>query len=341
MRLRIGIIAMLLMTVNVAMAQDVIVKKDGTILNVYNLEEGSTSFFYTLEPSADAAPQRISKADVFSTKKQNGTATKPAAPDTTAFQATTASKPVLPTHDPVKAKATTDMQTTKKGVKFFSAQTPDGHTLNYTILSDADKMLAVTSGEYNEEEYVIPEYVEYNGEKYTVIDIGEKAFYKVGSIEKLQLPSTLKRIDKYGFYGLDHLQNIVLPEGLEVIDESGLGHCKKLENVVFPSTLKVIGFAAFGLCQRLKKIILPEGLEEIGMSAFWRAGEETNLQEIYLPSSIKTLGENAFIYCSCNTSFAGYCQTYFSNMPDFITEGNCKSFGIDEEAVRAYNQKKK
>ena len=53
-------------------AQDILVKKDGTILKVYNLEESSNSYFYTLEPSSDAALTKISKEDVFSVKRSDG-----------------------------------------------------------------------------------------------------------------------------------------------------------------------------------------------------------------------------------------------------------------------------
>ena len=58
-----------LLTLSYANAQDIIVKKDGTILNVYNLEESDNFYFYTMEPSEDAAIQKINKNHVFSAKK--------------------------------------------------------------------------------------------------------------------------------------------------------------------------------------------------------------------------------------------------------------------------------
>ena len=42
-----------------------------------------------------------------------------------------------------------------------------------------------------------------------------------------------------------------------------------------------------------------------------------------------------------NRSIRGFCQAYFSNMPDFITEENCKDFGIDEVAVKEFHKNKK
>ncbi len=288
MRLRIGIIAMLLIAVNVAMAQDILVKKDGSILNVYNLEESNSSYFYTLEPSHESTVQKIGKDDVFSIKKHNDETLQPAA----GTEATTPKR--QPTHEPVTAQISSEIQTNKKGGRWFSARTPDGHELNYLILSDTDHTLAVAGGEYQESEYVIPEYVQVGNVKYVVIEISAGAFDTEKTIKSIQFPTTLKIIRKVAFFD-----------------------CRNLEN-----------------------ILLPEGLEEIDYNAFCFAGSKSGITEIYLPSSIKKL-ESAFWRCGRNTSFNGWCQEYFSNMPDFITEGNCKSYGIDEEAVKAYNQKKR
>ena len=57
---------LLLLVASVAMAQDVIVLKDGSILNVYNLEESETSYFYTMSPAEGATTLKINKSDVFS-----------------------------------------------------------------------------------------------------------------------------------------------------------------------------------------------------------------------------------------------------------------------------------
>lgn len=272
-----------------AIAQDILVKKDGSILNVYNLEESSNSYFYTLEPSSDATVQKIGKDDVFSIKKQNGETLQPSKSDQIV-----AKKRQIPTHDPVTAQISSEIQTNKKGGRWFSARTPDGHELNYLILSDNDHTLAVTRGKYRETDYVIPEYVQVGDVKYVVTEIDRKAFDSEKTIKSIQ----------------------------------------------FPTTLKKIGEIAFFFCVNLEKILLPEGIEEIGNRAFTCAGVRSGVSEIYVPSSIKKMGD-AFWDCSKDTSFNGWCQAYFSNLPDFITEGNCKSYGIDEEAVRAYNLKRK
>lgn len=289
MRLKIVLFVYLILAVHTIMAQDILVKKDGSILNVYNLEESSNSYFYTLEPSSEATVQKIGKADIFSVKKQNGETLKPG----NDVQAV-AKKRQVPTHDPVTAQISSEIQTNKKGGRWFSACTPDGHELNYLILSDVDYTLSVTKGKYRETDYVIPEYVQVGDVKYVVTEIGNDAFFSEKAIKSIQFPITLKRIGNTAFYRC----------GLE-------------------------------------SIVLPEGLEELGWAAFNRCGEYVSLSEIYLPSSVKKIGEGCFKACGRDTSYRYFCQAYFSNLPDFITEGNCKSYGIDEEAVRAFQARKK
>ena len=274
---------------NVIMGQDIIVKKDGSIIQVYNLEESNNSYYYSLEQSSDAAILKIHKSEVFSVKK-NGVNSK-----TYFLGDETLEKKETPSRKAVTAQMTSNIYSHKEG-KRFTAQTPDGHTLTYQIVSEAERTLSIVKGKYHEIEYVVPEYVQVHDVTYSVTELGEEAFYMETTIRTIQLPSTLKKIGR-----------------------------KSMAN-----------------CESLTKIILPEGLEEIGDDAFWAAGvSKESLSEIYIPSTVRKIGSNSFRFCSRDTSYRGFCQGYFSNMPDFITEGNCKRFGIDEEAVKAFRERKK
>ena len=165
-------------------AQDILVKKDGTILKVYNLEESSNSYFYTLEPSSDAALTKISKEDVFSVKRSDGSEL-PQTPQ----KATTTDK-AKPTREAVTAIKTMNIGGKGRG---FKATTPDGHELNYRIISDEDHTVAVVKGKYKEKEYVIPEYVKDGNTIYTVTEIGEDCFSNRSNVCNVQFPNTLKK----------------------------------------------------------------------------------------------------------------------------------------------------
>ena len=274
-----------LLTLSYANAQDIIVKKDGTILNVYNLEESDNFYFYTMEPLEDAAIQKINKNHVFSAKKNR---------EQEVTINNQSHQPKHPTHEPVTAQISSEIIQDKKGGQYFTARTPDGHELNYNIISSDAHTLTIVKGKYRENKYIIPEYVQVDNEVYTVVGIGDRAFSRESTIREIQFPTTLKRI----------------------------------------------GHQAFTYCP-LESIVLPEGLEELADEAFYCAGLNAHgktlpLKEVYLPSSTQKIGFTCFLKCGSNVSFRGFCQAYFSNMPDFITEGNCKTYGIDEEAVRAF-----
>ena len=108
----------------------------------------------------------------------------------------------------------------------------------------------------------------------------------------------------------------------------------KMNDVQLPYTLKKICQQAF-YGKPLKRIILPDGLEDIDDRAFY-FGRRT--EEIYIPVSVKSIGYSSFLACGKSISWSGYYKGYITCLPPFITEGNCTTYGIDEEAVRAYEK---
>jgi hypothetical protein len=79
------------------------------------------------------------------------------------------------------------------------------------------------------------------------------------------------------------------------------GDYSELENVDIPATIsvdkvkykvKAIGDNAFSSCWNLKTLTLAEGIESIGNSSFWNIG----VSELSLPSTLKSIGDDAFAY---------------------------------------------
>ncbi len=80
-------------------------------------------------------------------------------------------------------------------------------------------------------------------------------------------------------------------------DEAFMG--SSICSVVFPNNITSIGNCAFAGCDDLGRIILPEGVVNIGSSAFAGLSGDQSHHEyahsyVYFPSTIKTVGENAF-----------------------------------------------
>ena len=85
----------------------------------------------------------------------------------------------------------------------------------------------------------------------------------------------------------------VLPEGLRHISVACFTSCENLTEVNIPSTVKTIDDGAFLSCTALRAIRLPEGLEEIADLAF----QDTALEKIAVPASVRRIGEEAFFEC--------------------------------------------
>ena len=126
----------------ILLGQDIIVKKNGTILNVYNLEESSSSYYYSLKPNSEIL--KINKVDVFSIKKHSST------PDTSNNSHATSN--MISQISEAATGIKTSICYDKSGRKIITAKSPDGHELNYVVLSEATKTLMVVKGKYREKD---------------------------------------------------------------------------------------------------------------------------------------------------------------------------------------------
>ena len=151
--------------------------------------------------------------------------------------------------------------------------------------------------------YIVPE---------GVIEIGDGAF--LGSkLEKVVLPSSIKKIGKEAYHCCKKLKDIVLPSSLLSIGESAFSYCCSLEEISLPPKMEELGDNAYLACSSLKEFRIPHGIKEIpddclagckalsdvfipntvtkiGAYAFFEAG----IKNIDLPSSIVLIGDSAF-----------------------------------------------
>ena len=81
---------------------------------------------------------------------------------------------------------------------------------------------------------------------------------------------------------------------LESIPDSCFSYCEKLEKAYFSNCIKLtsIGGYAFHYCESLNEIQLPTSLKSIGDYAF----EETSLYSVTIPKSVNSFGERLFSY---------------------------------------------
>lgn len=108
-------------------------------------------------------------------------------------------------------------------------------------------------------------------------------------------------------------KNLTISEGIKEIGISAFQGCSKIERVVLPTTLSKIGESAFMGCSNLADIKPTLGkdslkITEIGASAFYNC---TSLEKITLPSTLESIGLNAFAGCSKLTEIESFIGTPF------------------------------
>ena len=181
-------------------------------------------------------------------------------------------------------------------------------SIYYKIL-DAEKQTVEVSfrGDYPssyendyEGEVVIPSMVTYEGISYSVIGVGDHAFYSCKNLTVISLPDEIERIGNFSFFGCSKIQNIQIPDNLKSIGIGAFGNCSKITSFVLPTNLKEIDRLAFYNCLGITSLILPKNLELIGDCIFWGC---YNLKIVYNYSKIFINGNVCSDECvECSTT---------------------------------------
>lgn len=141
-----------------------------------------------------------------------------------------------------------------------------------------------------EENIVIPEYFEYDGEKYPVTTIAEEAFYYNTAVKHITIPETVTTIGKEAFCKCEALESVDIPGSAVTLGTGVFYDCTSLETVTIGEGIVNIPDEFFTNCYAMKEIKLPETLTAIGAEAFWAC---ENLTELELPKSLVSIGERS------------------------------------------------
>ncbi len=195
----------------------------------------------------------------------------------------------------------------------IDADNPYLEKVDDVIFTEDGKKLLLYPTTNTRTSYTVPEGVE---------EIEHAAFTRtsqkhVDFLEKVVLPSTIKKIDDYAFAFNEKLNDINFPEGFTHIGNSAFRDTKSLRNISLPSTLTYIGaygfnysglasinvpgsvktilICTFSHCKEMESVVLNPGTETISESAFMDSPKMTSMT---LPEGLKSIGSFAIAGCT-------------------------------------------
>lgn len=135
----------------------------------------------------------------------------------------------------------------------------------------------------------VPAYI--NGYKVVGFDVFDFDCVN-GSVRHIILPGT---IQQFNFWEFNRIDTVRIEPGCKCIPDGAFAHMRNLKLVDLPDTVKAIGNEAFAYCEALQYVRIPDDCLHIGDSAFAYSG----LKHLFIPKSVKELGENPF--CGCDS----------------------------------------
>lgn len=174
----------------------------------------------------------------------------------------------------------------------------------------------------------------------TIDTIGSYAFNNCSGLTKVTIESGVKTLADHAFDKCTSLAQITVPGSIETIGDYAFNNCSRLTEVTVESGVRNIGDFAFYGAASLSKVTLNEGLETIGQSAF-ASSYFRGIQPFYMPSTLTTVGKDAFYYFGCNdiniSSLEAWCNIDFENSasnPGSCTANGGASMYLNDEKIK-------
>ena len=145
----------------------------------------------------------------------------------------------------------------------------------------------------------------------SVTCIGENAFAGCASLPSITIPNSVTVIGDGAFNGCLGLNSVTIPNSVTNIGNNAFYGCSSLASVTIPNSVTSIGRNAFSSCIGLTSINVEAGNAKYDSRENCNGIIETATNTLIfgcpqtsIPSSVTSIGEHAFSYCSVLTSIA-------------------------------------
>ena len=142
-------------------------------------------------------------------------------------------------------------------------------------------------------------------------------------LTSIKLPSSLIKIKDDAFNSMDTLKSLVIDRGAPNLNELGersFSGCSNIEELdLSNSKLTSIPEGAFAYCKNLKTIKLPSTITSIGDEAFYNCQSLTNIEGLD-KCNLKSIGSAAFSNCKALENL-DFSQSTFTNVPSKAFNG--------------------
>ena len=138
----------------------------------------------------------------------------------------------------------------------------------------------------------------------SVTSVGEDAFYWCSELTSVTIPASVMSIGNYAFYGCSGLTSVTIPSSVTSIGSSVFSDCSGLTSVTIPASVTDIDSSAFSDCSGLLSFVVdPENPEFCAINGLLCSKDGKTLilgvnGEVTIPSSVASIGEDAFFGCS-------------------------------------------
>ncbi len=136
-------------------------------------------------------------------------------------------------------------------------------------------------------------------------------------LTSIKLPSSITQISRDAFNSMDNLKSLVIDGGAPNLNELGersFSGCSSVEELdLSNSKLTSIPKGAFAYCKNLKTIKLPSTITSIGDEAFYNCQSLTNIEGLD-KCNLKSIGSAAFSNCKALENL-DFSQSTFTSVP--------------------------